>query len=231
MKRAGMSIALGVLLAIASPSHAATSTDAMAPYARLAQRPDGKALLAIARDAMEAYWQPPMAPSGTARAQTHDAPPAIDWPGPPAGLYVSLVRGHQTRACVGSASAPRSTLTDAVRTLAVEALRSDRRRAPVRYHELAELSIVLSFVVASETVADPMRIDPGRDGLLVTSPRGAVAFLPGEARTVRWALDEARRIGVLRSGSGDASYERLHVVTMSEPPRPTKTEESPDEVP
>ena len=50
----------------------------------------------------------------------------------------------------------------------------------------------------------------------IHSPRGNVTFLPGEARTVRWALSEARRLGILREGTSDATYRRLEVVTLAE---------------
>jgi hypothetical protein len=64
-----------------------------------------------------------------------------------------------------------------------------------------------------------MQVSPAREGLLFATPAGSVAFLPGEARTVSWALREARRIGLLASPS-DASYQSFSVVTLREPSAP-----------
>jgi AMMECR1 domain-containing protein len=238
--RAGAAVILALALAGTATAAAGPEPAPLAPYARLAAGPEGRALLGIARRAMEAYWAAPSAPgrparedSGLAAASPDAGDPADtvalpEWPGAPAGVYVSLVRGRATRACVGSPVPLRGTLVETVRALAVEALRADPRRPPVRRHELEELRIVLSFVDEGEVLANPMSVDPGREGLLVSSPRGAVAFLPGEARTVRWALGEARRAGVLRAGHDDASYRRLRVVTLSEPERPPASEETED---
>ena len=62
-------------------------------------------------------------------------------------------------------------------------------------------------------------LDPGREGLLIETDRGRVAFLPGEARTVSWAIREARRIGVLAGAEANARLYRFDVVTLSEPAR------------
>jgi hypothetical protein len=63
-----------------------------------------------------------------------------------------------------------------------------------------------------------MTVQPALEGLLVSGPHGSVAFLPGEARTVSWALREARRIGVI-ADSHEATFQRFDVVTVEEPPR------------
>jgi AMMECR1 domain-containing protein len=227
MKRACVAW-LALVLAI-NASHATRSlaeSSPLAPYARLAASPEARALLTHARLAMERYWSPARAATDSVNAAR-----VPDWPGRPAPMYVSLVRGHATRACVGSPAPTRGTLSETVAALAVEVLHADRRRPPVRHDELDDLRIVLSFTDEGETVASPMLVDPGRDGLLITSPRGAVAFLPGEARTIRWALREARRIGVLEDGVADATFKRLHVVTLAEPARPVHDEEDADALP
>jgi len=99
----------------------------------------------------------------------------------------------------------------------------------VRREELDHLRIVLSFAGPNTPVADPMVVAPAREGLLVSGARGSVAFLPGEARTVSWALHEARRIGILANAE-PATYARFDVVTISEPARPHR-QHDPDETP
>jgi len=207
-----------LLLAWTAPAAAAGPDPALAPYRELARSPAAARLLAVARAALESHWSG--APPDTA--------PAPDWPGAPTALYLSLVRGEQTRACVGSPTPPRGTLAESVRALAEAALASDLRRPPVRRDELAALRVVLAFAGTGAPVADPMSVDPGREGLLVGGARGHVAFLPGEARTVAWALREARRAGVVEPGQ-PPEYTHFAVVTITEPRSPTPRGEAPDE--
>ena len=224
MKRALVLAVIGSSLALAAPraNAANPSTARLAPYARLAASQDGRHLLAFARESMLAYW-------GDGDVPAADGLP--DWPAAPCGVYITLVSGAQTRACVGSAAPMRGTLSETIRVLAREALRADRRRPPVTRDELDTLRIVIAFADDGQPLSNPALVDPGREGLLVTSPRGEVAFLPGEARTVRWALGEARRIGVLSRDAADASFRRFHVVTLAEPAALPTDEEGSDAYP
>ena len=194
-----------VALALAAPARAALD-DPLEAYRAFARTPAARSLLADARAAMVAHFD------GT----TADAAPDTGaWPGTPAGVYVSLADGRLTRACVGSVT-PSATLRGMVRELAVKALNADRRRQPVRREELVRLRVVVSLAGPGTPVADPMSVPLAREGLLVRSALGSVAFLPGEVRTVAYALREARRIGVLVN-SGDAWFERFSVIAISEP--------------
>jgi AMMECR1 domain-containing protein len=202
----------------AGPAAAAPADPALAPYRELARSPDARRLLAVARTALELHWS--TAPADTARVP--------DWPGAPTTLYLSLVRGGVTRSCVGSPVPPRGSLAECVRALAEAALVADPRHPPVRRDELAALRVVLSFAGAGAPVADPMSVDPGREGLLVGGARGHVAFLPGEARTVAWALREARRVGVLDPAQ-PTEFTRFPVVTITEPEPKSPRGEAADE--
>jgi AMMECR1 domain-containing protein len=197
-------LALAQALACA-PARAAAPDPALAPYSALARSGGGARLLALARAALEAHW------SGAA-PDTSGAP---DWPAAPVALYLSLVRADgATRACVGSPQPAEGSLAECVRALAAAATAADRRRPALRRDEVAVLRVVLAFAGRAEPLADPMRVAPTREGLLVRGAGGAVAFLPGEARTIAWALREARRAGVV-DGAG-AEYGRFEVVTMTE---------------
>jgi hypothetical protein len=212
-------LAAGLLLvAGVAPAVEARPDPALAPYRELARSPRAGRLLAIARAALERRWS--ATPPDTARAP--------DWPGQPTALYLSLVRGGVTRACVGRPAPPSGSLAECVRALAEAALSADPRHPPLRRDELSGLRVVLAFAGAGEPVADPMSVDPGREGLLVGGARGHVAFLPGEARTVAWALREARRVGVLEAAE-PAEFTRFAVVTITEPESPTPRGEAPDE--
>ncbi len=186
--------------------------DPLEAFRAFARTPAAQELIAEARAAMTAHFEG--GDDGTmAGGQTSDE--SIPWPAAPAAVYVSLANGRATRACVGSA-APGGTLRATVRDLAVQVLHSDRRRLPVRREELDGLRVVVSLAGPGTPVADPMSVALAREGLLVRSPLGSVAFLPGEARTVTYALREARRIGVL-ADARDATFERFDVIAISEP--------------
>lgn len=195
-------LALAAAVAVMASAPAARAADPLEPYRALARSPEGARLLSIAREAM-----------GGESGDAYD----LDWPGPPVAVYLTLARDDRTRACVGIPAPGHGTLAETVRRLAADALTADRRRVPVRSDELPELRVVLAFADEGEPIASPQRVDPGREGLLVGSDRGSVAFLPGEARTVSWALGEARRAGVLAAGAGNIHYRRFQVVVLAEP--------------
>jgi AMMECR1 domain-containing protein len=213
-------MAAGLIVAFAN----AAAADDLAVWRDLARGPAGARLLAIARASLEAEASAP--DSAVAASDGRDS---IRWPAPPAALYLTLVHGIATRSCVGEEPPHGADVAEAVRALAVQALVGDRRRAPVRRTELAELRIVLGFAGPGVPIADPMQVDPGRQGLRIATERGSVAFLPGEARTVDWALREARRIGVLSGPRSAARYFRFSVVTLSEAARSAVRMEASDE--
>lgn len=212
-RAAALAIVLALALAAALAPASVARADDLAPYRALAGSPDAAGVVAIARSALERHFDPSR-PAGADTAAT-------DWPATPCGVYVSLVRGSRTRACVGSLEAAAGTLGEAVRRLAVDAAAADPRRSPLRRDELEEVRIIVSFAGPAEPIRDPYQVRPAREGLLVTGAQGSVAFLPGEARTVSWALGEARRAGVLVR-MADAGFHRFDVVSIREEPTPSK---------
>lgn len=200
---------------VAPPAPSATAPE-LAPYRALARnRADSEGVLAAAR-------------LGLGMALGDAEPPPVlrvpEWPGSPRPVYVTLVRGRTSRACVGSDSPLGGSLAATLSRLGERLADADLRRPPVRAEELDTLRLVVAFSSDPVPVRDPMTVDPAREGLRIETERGAVAFLPGEARTIGWALREARRIGVVVTGvsgasgaSGAVSYSRFTVVTLSGP--------------
>ena len=195
------------LIAAALVSDDAAALDRLAAYRALPHTPAGDHLLEVARGAMTG------ADGGAQPAKVDPLPP------PPPALIVTLRNGPVTRACVGQEPPASGDLAEAVRRLAAEARTGDRRRPPVRAEELESLSVVLGFADSGIPLKHVSELDPGREGLLIETDRGRVAFLPGEARTVSWAMREARRIGVLAGAESNARVYRFDVVTLSEPAR------------
>jgi AMMECR1 domain-containing protein len=120
---------------------------------------------------------------------------------------------------VGSLTPLGGTLAATLRELAREVTASDPRRSPLRRDELETLRVSVAFTSPPEPVAEPWQVAPMREGLLISSARGSVAFLPGEARTVSWALREARRSGLLERTS-DASFQKFSAVIIKDDPVP-----------
>lgn len=175
------------------------------PYAEYARGPAGPQLLATVREAL-------CVSAGRCDSLRTSAP---DWPAAPRPLFVTLARGRVTRACLGSEEA-RGTLTETARRVAADAMVADRRHTPIDPSELEQLRLIVAFTGGDQTLSDPFAVDPMREGLRIETERGTVAFLPGEARTVSWALAEARRIGVLRA-QADARFVRFQAVVLSGP--------------
>jgi len=187
------------------------------PYRALARSSTAAQVLAAAREGLCASLD----------ACEPSAAIIAEWPGAPRPVYVTLTHDRATRACVGS-DAPMGTLAETVRQLAARVADADLRRPPVRAGELDSLRLVIAFAGEGEAVSDPYTVNPAREGLKVETERGAVAFLPGEARTVRWALAEARRIGVLTGSLSEARYTRFPVVVIQGPaalPQPVHSKE------
>jgi AMMECR1 domain-containing protein len=130
---------------------------------------------------------------------------------------VTLVRGRTTRACVGADVPAGGTLAAALGALGAQVVASDRRHPPLAPGELDSLQLVIAFAGDPRPEREPLALDPMHEGLKIETDRGAVAFLPGEARTVGWALREARRIGVLAGPDSEVRYYRFAVVTLRGP--------------
>lgn len=197
---------IAAVLALPAPTTAAVRGTELAPYREFATSTAGQQLVAVAQRALASDATP------------SDRSPTVVWPGTPRPVYVTLVQAGATRACLGTDS-PLGSLDRTVHTLATRLLTDDRRRAPVGDEELDRLRLVIAFAGEPQSVADPQSVDPMREGMRIETDRGAIAFLPGEARTVAWALREARRVGVLTGAVSDARYSRFAVVTLSGPAR------------
>ena len=202
MKLRGLLVGLA-LTGLASPARALAPE--LAPYAAYARGPAGQHLLASVREAL-------CVAAGRCDSLRLVAP---DWPAPPRPLFVTLAHGRRTRACLGSEQA-RGTLTETARRVAAEAMVADRRHAPVAAEELDSLRVLVAFTGGDQALSDPYAVDPMREGLRIETERGTVAFLPGEARTIAWALGEARRIGVL-AAMADARFIRFEAVVLAGP--------------
>lgn len=190
----------------------------LTPYLALARSRDAGAVLDAARAGLAAAFADS---AGSATPAPAVAPPSPEaWPGSPRPTYVTLARRGATRACVGADAPLGGSLSASVRALGTQLATQDMRHPPLSPGELDSLTLVVAFAGDAQPLADPYALDPMREGLRIDGEGGSVAFLPGEARTVRWAIAEARRIGVLRGPASDAHFSRFTVVVISGPAHP-----------
>ncbi len=118
-------------------------------------------------------------------------PPMID-KAPAYGLFVTLRRGAQLRACRGRWGSEKAhTLGSLLTTVAAEAACQDGRFASIHEKELARLGIDVSLMFNPQ----PMRargedriegIEVGRHGLVITHPRGRGLLLPHVPTDAGW---------------------------------------------
>ena len=192
---------LAVLAAAGSPE--------LEPYRALARDPAAcESLLAAARTGLARGFEP---------GESMPASSAPAWPGSPRPVYVTLVRGRATRACVGSDMPLGGSLGATLEALGERVVASDRRHPPLDAGELDSLRLVIAFAGDAQPVADPYSVDPVHEGLRIETDRGAIAFLPGEARTASWALREARHAGVLAGPVSEARCSRFAAVIIKGP--------------
>lgn len=205
--RALIALALSVPL---SPCLLAEEDPAVRALAGSLAPERGRALLALARASVEAVAAgkplPEVVPSGAPR--------------PGCGVFVTLVAGRgraagTVRGCYGDLNATDATLEEAVQSAARGAASRDLRSLPLRPDELDGLTIILSFTLAPEPVADWRTVDPDRYGILVESDGASAVLLPGEARTASWGLDQTLRKAGSSPGAPISVF-RFRTLTFAE---------------
>jgi AmmeMemoRadiSam system protein A len=103
----------------------------------------------------------------------------------PAGAFVTLTKQGELRGCIGSIHAV-APLHEAVVRSAVNAAFRDPRFHPLRKEELSQLELEISVMSPIEPVTDVETIEPGRDGLIISSGRNSGLLLPQVATEYGW---------------------------------------------
>lgn len=107
---------------------------------------------------------------------------------PMTGVYLTLMRGREVRACLGSFSPNAFSMEGAIQDLAKGVTCGDTRTHPLFLEEMDTLSIVLSFVGPLQEISDPHAVDFTRQGLYVSQEGRGGVLLPGETRTLSYGL-------------------------------------------
>lgn len=196
-KRAGRA-----LLAVLLPLFAAVALGSAAP--RPFTGAESAALLEYARGCLVARLEgvpPPAPPAVAVRRQR--------------ACFVTFFRSGRVMACFGGFTPRRADLAGEIADNVRLALINDSRSRTLNSETARTLEIQLSFPLGQpERVADYRAIDPLREGMLVESDDTGVAFVPGEARTARWAFRQAlARLGV--SDPSGVRVSRFRAVAIS----------------
>lgn len=133
------------------------------------------------------------------------------------GLFVTLTRADGSlRGCIGTL-APQPSLDRALRETAVSAAGGDPRFLPVGADELGDLRIAVSILSPMEPLADPTRVELGRDGLVLEQGGRRGLFLPEVPVEAGWDreryLEELCRKAFLPPGAWRDPASRLYRFT------------------
>ena len=97
----------------------------------------------------------------------------------------------------------------------------DARREPVEPEELARLRLIVSILAPPESIDDPTRIDPVREGMAARSRVRTGVVLPGETphldRAIKWARTRAAA-----KPDEPVDYFRIRAFRIAEPKRTRK---------
>ena len=171
----------------------------------------GLAALALARAALDyasRHHEPLPLPAGL--------PPLLLRRG---AVFVSAML-HGTgvpRCCMGTLTPREPTLAREIIANATAAATCDKRFPPIPPSELRALRVIVSIIDEEQPPADPLALDPLRDGLAVRGATETGVVLPGETDSARTMLTWGRR----RAGLTDhaaADYFRLEAIRFMEPP-------------
>lgn len=195
--------------ALAAPVGTASADESpFLEQARLLKSTDGVRLVTMARAILEGV------------VLEGELDPAIPVPeskqkAAPFGLFVTLVKGKQTRGCYGSMVPTGRTLEDLLVEATVGAARLDPRSKPIHQRELDHIQIIVSIVGPTIPVLEISEVDSKREGLLVRSGDKRAVLLPGEAKTGRWQLKRSLRQARIRRGEPREMF-RFRTVTVYE---------------
>lgn len=95
-----------------------------------------------------------------------------------APVFVSLHKWGALRGCIGTTEATAPTVVEEIIHNAIHAAVKDPRFDPVEYHELADLTIHVDWLLPAEKVSDRSQLDPKKYGVIVRHKRRSALLLP-----------------------------------------------------
>ena len=160
-------------------------------------REEGKALLRIARSAIETHL-----------GQKVPSLPETLGPGvlEKRGVFVSLhQKGGELRGCIGRLE-PNEPLARTVFEIAVAAAFRDPRFSPLRKEELGEIGLEISVLSPLKKNQKIDTVVIGREGLLIRKGEASGVLLPQVATENRWSPEEFLRQTCKKAGLPEGAW-------------------------
>jgi len=107
---------------------------------------------------------------------------------PPRPIFITLIKDGKTRGCAGSFIPIYPSLGESIINFTVIASTQDIRYPPVKFDELNEIKIKITFPENPIPVNNPFTINPLTEGLIIRKEGKEGVVLPGEAKTVNYAI-------------------------------------------
>jgi hypothetical protein len=105
------------------------------------------------------------------------------------GVFVTLKKSGQLRGCVG-VFAPDQPLSDSIRDMALAAAFEDGRFEPLEEDELADIEPEISVLSPMARIYEPLLVEPGVHGVVVSNGRSRGVFLPQVATEQGWGREK-----------------------------------------
>jgi AMMECR1 domain-containing protein len=118
----------------------------------------------------------------------------------PAGVFVTLSRDGQSRACWGSVYPQHKNVVESTIYTTLGALTKEYRYKPISRSEWQTLKPQVTVVRELEPIEGLRALNPLRDGLMVRAGGRAGVILPGEAKDATYQLVQARLKAGIRPG-------------------------------
>lgn len=111
----------------------------------------------------------------------------------PAPCFVTISYKDRRHGCTGSFEPQTSTLAGGITQTAVRAWKLDPRSRRLTSFQIRQSRFYVTIPGPRKPVRDPSVYPPANYGLLVRSSGRTAVLLPGEAKTSRWQVSEAKR--------------------------------------
>ena len=120
----------------------------------------------------------------------------------PSGLFITISKNGQTRACWGSLHPQYTNVIEATVYTTLQALKNEYRFRPIRAQEAKSLKAQVSIIKSIEPVKNYRQVNPFKEGMLVQSGGKSGILLPGEAKDSLYQLQKCLLKAGIKSGEG-----------------------------
>ncbi len=124
----------------------------------------------------------------------------------PLPCFVTISVDGRRKACMGSFQPQHKTLAANIVASAARAVKLDRRAGGLTADQLKRAAVHVTVTGERRRVEDLSGYPPANYGLMVEKGAKSAVLLPGEAKTTRWQLAEAKRQAGIGPGETVTAY-------------------------